>query len=134
MLSKLNRYKLNKLNNLNRHIIDGEIIKDDVPYSCCDVEVIHPCIHVNIREQTATLGAQAVMRTLYTTGCSEILALYWREELLMPTIIIMFGVILWQVCQLVLHSSWASMSVNVTCYLWQECQFMLLVNCGKCIS
>ena len=48
----------------------GLVLKDDVPFSCCDPSVIRPCVHQAMRDRTRHATYPVGNSTLYKAGCS----------------------------------------------------------------
>ena len=65
--------------------MEGEFIKDDAPFSCCDVYVARSCVHHDVRNASAhhRVGPDG---TLYTTGCNDALENYWKSNVLNPVL------------------------------------------------
>ena len=65
--------------------MEGEFIKDDAPFSCCDVYVARSCVHHDVRNASAhhRVGPDG---TLYTTGCNNALEDYWKSNVLNPVL------------------------------------------------
>ena len=88
-----------------RYMVDGEFVKDDAPFSCCDVQAARPCAHHDVHNISAhrQLGP---LGTLYTTGCNDKLEWYWQSHVLTPLLLLLFFV------SFVLVGVWSG------CYLW----------------
>ena len=72
-----------------RYMVNGEFIKDDAPFSCCNVQATRPCVHHDLRNISVhrKLGSHG---TLYTDGCNDKLEDYWTTFVLDPV----FGALL----------------------------------------
>lgn len=59
----------------------GLYLGNDVPFSCCHVYSIKPCIHRNVSKGTRT----KYKPTLYTQGCADTLVEFFENSILEPS-------------------------------------------------
>lgn len=71
---------------LFRYLQNGEFIKDDAPFSCCDMTAPRPCVHHDVLNVSAHrfVGTRG---TLYTEGCSYALITFWKTYVIYPTFV-----------------------------------------------
>jgi hypothetical protein len=68
-----------------RYIVDGDFIKDDAPFSCCNIESARPCVHHDVTSPKAHVNTRPE-GTLYTTGCNDALEAYWNKNVISPAL------------------------------------------------
>ncbi|XP_069116530.1 uncharacterized protein [Argopecten irradians] len=66
-----------------RKLKGGLFYTDDVPYSCCDVGSIRPCVHHAVKDKSKHVHYGSV--TLYKAGCSGVLMDFIENKVLVPT-------------------------------------------------
>ena len=73
------------LNIINSRMVNGTLIADSVPYSCCDVAAIRPCINEDVSSSSKHSNYDPEEPTLYRQGCVEPLIGFMEQSIILPT-------------------------------------------------
>lgn len=75
---------------------DGNIFVENVPFSCCDVTSLRPCVTTNVMDFLSRKNYDKV--TLYKMGCSTKLMDEFENEILQPVGSFVLALYFTQVC------------------------------------
>ncbi|PVD26169.1 hypothetical protein C0Q70_13838 [Pomacea canaliculata] len=86
---------------VEKYLQNGEFIKDDAPFSCCDMTAPRPCVHHDVLNVSAHrfVGTRG---TLYTEGCSYALITFWKTYVIYPTFVALIILIFMHLVSIIL--------------------------------
>jgi len=64
------------------YMTDGNILVENVPFSCCDSSVLRPCVTVDVLNFESRKKYEKV--TLYERGCSVVMGEVFEKRILQP--------------------------------------------------
>lgn len=81
---------------ISRAMVDGDILVENVPFSCCDSKILRPCVTADVMNFNSRKSYKAV--TLYKKGCSALLADEFENRILQPVGMFVMALFFVQVC------------------------------------